>query len=123
MWCPLLLTEYFGNLLFLGLTLLLIVFFFQRRAVFPQLMIICLAGEQVFLVIDQLMGFAIPAVVAQAKLSASQEVVKGLVAIGIWIPYLCVSQRVKRTFTQWRKSALPPPLPLNDDSPPEAKSS
>ena len=116
MWYPLLLTEYFGNLLFLVLTLLLIVFLFQRRAVFPQLMIICLACEQLFLVGDQFMGSAIPAVVAQAKLSAPQEVAKGLVAICIWIPYLCVSQRVKRTFTQWTKPALPPPLPLTDEN-------
>ncbi len=116
MWYPLLLTEYFGNLLFLVFTLLLIVFFFQRRAVFPQLMIICLACEQLFLVGDQFMGSAIPAVVAQAKLSAPQEVAKGLVAICIWIPYLCVSQRVKRTFTQWTKPALPPPLPLTDEN-------
>lgn len=122
MWSPLLLAEYFGNLLFLVFALLLIVFFFQRRAVFPQMMIICLACEQLFLVIDQLMGSGIPAVVAQAKNAASQEVAKGLVSICIWIPYLCVSQRVKRTFTQWTKTALPPPLPLTDDSPSAAPS-
>lgn len=96
-WAPALLFELLFNTLCLIVSLLLLVLFFLKRAVWPR----CYAGFLIMLFLgvclDTFLTQQIPA--ARGTLAASiRSLVQVVVAGAVWIPYCFVSERVKATF-------------------------
>ncbi|HEY0741012.1 MAG TPA: DUF3857 domain-containing protein [Chryseosolibacter sp.] len=83
------------NLVFLLLSVLIIVLFFQRRSSFPRLIMIQLASNAALLLID-----SIVLNVAGDNPSPSDydQAVRPIISALIWVPYLHLSHRVKETF-------------------------
>ncbi len=98
LWAPLLLFEIIGNCLFILFPIIIAVFFFQRKRFVPTLIIILLFSNLVFVAIDYFAANLIPFVAAQEDMGSLVELVRVLIACGIWVPYLFVSKRVKGTF-------------------------
>ncbi len=99
LWKPLLIGELVGNILFLGFSVLIAVFFFQRRRSVPKLAVTFLLANLLFVVIDYYAVGLIP-VAATADVGTKQEIIRTLIVCLIWVPYWLVSKRVKGTFVR-----------------------
>lgn len=97
-WIPLLAFEGIGNIAFLALGVLLIVFFFQKRKMFPKLYIIVLIANIVFLISDELLSNLIPYLAKIEDTGTVSDIVRTVISCLIWIPYMLCSKRVKSTF-------------------------
>ncbi len=102
MWAPLTIFELLVNVAFLFFLIVLAVFFFQKRRVFPKLFIAFLLLDLAYLVIDYLAGSAvvnsIPALAGQGTQGVGMTIIRNGIYSLIWIPYFLVSKRVKGTF-------------------------
>lgn len=98
LWAPLLIFEIAGNTVFLFASIALLVLFFKKHYRFPKMMILFLAANLAFVVIDFFAGDLIPAVADQPAPEALQEMFRTFVGAAIWIPYFMQSVRVKNTF-------------------------
>ena len=94
--------EMILNLLFLIFSVLNIILFYQRRTTFPLVFTIYLVCNFLFIALDYTVG------IHYDLLEFDNEVVKDLskrlIFMGILIPYLFVSTRVKETFIMQLKS-------------------
>ncbi len=97
LWAPVLLSSALGEVLFLGLGVLLIVMFFRRRRIFPRVYVCALAGTAVFLGVVLLMISQLPVDESTTR-QAVRVLGRSVVQAVIWIPYFLVSKRVKATF-------------------------
>ena len=97
---PLLLFELFNRLTLLIFGILLVVLFFQKRRIFPILLIIYLSIQFITVTLDQGLARSIKAkgVVTNSHATAIQPVGQSLVPLIIWSLYLTRSKRVKLTF-------------------------
>jgi hypothetical protein len=97
---PLLLFELFTELTFLFFGILLVVLFFQKRRVFPILLIIYLLFQFIAVTVDQ--GLAqtirVKGVITNTHAAPIPPVGKTLVPLIVWTLYLTRSKRVKLTF-------------------------
>jgi hypothetical protein len=97
---PLLLFELFTQLTSLCFGILLVVLFFQKRRIFPILVIIYLSFQFIAVTLDQ--GLAqtikVKGVITNSHATAIQPVGQSLVPLIIWSLYLTRSKRVKLTF-------------------------
>jgi hypothetical protein len=98
LWAPLLLFEVIGNCLFIVFPIVIAVFFFQKRRFVPQLIIVLLLSNLVFVAIDYFAADLIPFVAAQEDMGSLVELIRVLIASAIWVPYFIVSKRVQGTF-------------------------
>jgi hypothetical protein len=98
LWAPLLLFEIIGNCVFILFPIIIAVFFFQKRRFVPQLIIVLLLANLVFVAIDYFVSDLIPFVAAQEDIGSLVELIRVLIACAIWVPYFLVSKRVKGTF-------------------------
>jgi hypothetical protein len=99
-WAPLLTFELLGNLAIILLIIFSLVLFFQERRIFPQWFIIMLAANGAIVIADFIAGhFLIHTPVSPADSAKHlQQIFNVLLGAGIWIPYMCVSRRVRATF-------------------------
>jgi hypothetical protein len=96
-WAPVLLFEFFFNLICLVISGLLLVLFFRKSAVWPR----CYAWFLFLLLVGvSLDSYLAQQVAAGSELlgSSIRDVMQVIVAAAIWIPYCFVSRRVKATF-------------------------
>lgn len=96
LWKPTLLFEYVGNLVGLALSLMLLVLFLRKRAVWPWAYATFLAFIVVVTAIDACLAQKIPA--AAALPGNLRPLVLAVGAAAIWIPYCFLSKRVQATF-------------------------
>jgi Domain of Unknown Function with PDB structure (DUF3857)/Protein of unknown function (DUF2569)/Transglutaminase-like superfamily len=97
---PLLLFELFTQLTFLFFGILLVVLFFQKRRIFPVLLIIFLSFQFIAITLDQ--GLAqtlkVKGVITNTHATPIPPVGQALTPLIIWSLYLTRSKRVKLTF-------------------------
>jgi hypothetical protein len=98
LWAPVLTSEIIGNLFFAIFALALFAIMMKKMKVFPKLMIAFIALNLAFIIADGAFARLIPAVAAQASESPYIEILRTSLVAVIWIPYFCVSVRVKQTF-------------------------
>ena len=93
----LLVTELASQIAMLVLSLLLVSLFYKKRDTFPKTMIVFLACNLTFNVLDNL---ACNYIFEKKGWDGEsiRQVIQSFVAAAIWIPYLMLSERVKETF-------------------------
>jgi peptidoglycan/LPS O-acetylase OafA/YrhL len=97
LWAPTLLFEVAFTLLFPILSLLALVLMFQKRWVFPRLMIAILLLGLAFKVIDVALADQIPYLV-KLQPGMDPDLPRVFLQAVIWVPYLLYSKRVRATF-------------------------
>lgn len=98
LWEPLLVFELVGNIGFVVFSIMALIFFFQKKKIFPKLAIVFLLSNLIFVVVDHLVAEAIPFIASQSDLKSLKEIIRVAVGCSIWVPYFLVSKRVKGTF-------------------------
>jgi len=98
LWAPLLIMEMIGNLCFLALSICVLVNFFKRRKFVPQLIILFLAANLIFVGLDYYFLQRVLSSTDPGNMAPTINFVRTLVASIIWISYFIFSKRVKRTF-------------------------
>lgn len=106
MWGPLLLSEVAANMLFTCAWLYLIYTFFTKKRVFPVLYIGLTFSKIALIVLDAVALSAAMSDVPVFDQATVHQLVKLLIAAGIWVPYMLRSKRVKATFVNGRGSSL-----------------
>ncbi len=99
-WAPALIFELLGNLTRLAWSVLLVVFFFQRRASFPILYIALVVSTVLFFGCDHIFYQMIPTVAEKTDAKYSGRVAGSVLGAIIWTLYMLKSQRVKNTFVR-----------------------
>ena len=97
-WGPLLVFTLLGNLTLLTFSVLMLVFFFQKRRHFPRLFICFLLGTAVLQIFDQVGSSIVSDESVFSDPKELRPVIRSLSACAIWIPYMLKSRRVKLTF-------------------------
>jgi hypothetical protein len=100
LWAPLLVYEIFFNLAFLVFDLVLLYLLFTKSYRFPKMFIGFAVLNLLFVVSDAVLGYRIPAVVAQGMDQMMTEIGRSLVMVAVWVPYFLVSKRVTNTFVR-----------------------
>jgi len=98
--------ELVVNVAFLVYSVLLIFLFTRRRSSVPRLMILFYAVNCCFVVLDYLLAQHLNLHMSDAAESI-RDITSGILGAAIWIPYFCLSGRVKATFV---KQLQPEPL-------------
>jgi hypothetical protein len=97
LWAPALISSLLSNLTIVVFALLLIVLFLEKRRTFPRLFICYMALGAVAGMMDACFLQAIPNADHDPR-EISRAITRTAVGCGIWIPYMCVSRRVRATF-------------------------
>ncbi len=97
LWAPALLFALFYNSMLIVFSILLLVLFFKKRAVWPAAYALFLVLLVVGTAFDGYLMSKIPAA-AEGAGNGVRDLVQAIVAAVIWIPYCFVSKRVKATF-------------------------
>jgi tetratricopeptide (TPR) repeat protein len=104
LWAPVLIIEVLGNVAFLVFSIILAVFFFQKRRVYPKLFIAFLLSNLAFALIDYLVVNAVansvPRLAGQFASGFGEAFARSVIYSAIWIPYFLTSKRVKGTFVR-----------------------
>jgi hypothetical protein len=98
LWGPYLSWVLLANITLFVLTLLTTVLFFQRRRILPRVYIGYLVFAAIVTVIDVIAEQTLP--MADTKSDTARDLVRVIIACGIWIPYMLVSRRVRNTFVR-----------------------
>lgn len=100
-WKPALIYEAVFNTIIFVMSLSALVLFFQRRKIFPKLMVVMIPTAFVLNLIDYFLAGFIPRVANSEMYTRwGHELIVAFIALHIWIPYFLVSQRVKETFVR-----------------------
>jgi hypothetical protein len=97
---PLLIFEVVANIFLIVFTIYVIYLFFTKSRKLPKMMIAWLLISGAIVAIDTFAGLLIPIVAADADASYYKELIRGIIAIAIWVPYFNMSKRVKNTFVE-----------------------
>lgn len=99
LWKPMVFFELIGNILLLGLSVLLIVLFFMKKKQFPIVYIGMMVLNVLIMLIDLIFIYQIQKALAlDLNITATSQLIAAIATSGVWIPYMLVSKRVKNTF-------------------------
>ena len=98
LWAPILMFEGVGNTALIVFSVIVAIYFFQKRRIVPKLMIALLLANVFFVGTDYFVANLIPAVGSQKDVESMGEFARVVIACVIWVPYFLVSKRVKATF-------------------------
>jgi membrane-bound metal-dependent hydrolase YbcI (DUF457 family) len=90
--------EGVGNTALIVFSVIVAIYFFQKRRIVPKLMIALLLANVFFVGTDYFVANVIPAVGSQKDVESMTEFARVVIACVIWVPYFLVSKRVKATF-------------------------
>jgi hypothetical protein len=76
----------------------LLIIFFKKRTTVPRFIMIFYGLSVLIVILDKILVSSVATV--NVSNSDVNEIVRSLIAAGIWIPYFLTAQRVKDTFTQ-----------------------
>lgn len=102
LWGPILIGEIVINLMFALVGIYLAYLFFTKRSVFPKWYLGLAVTSTAFILVD---AYIVSLVLPEMELFDSetvQELIRGLITLCIWSPYLFLSQRAKNTFIRER---------------------
>jgi len=98
MWMPYLLIEMIVNIVFLVTWLYIAFLFFTKKKLFKKVYIAMLVLSLLFIFLD---AVSIRLILPDEPIfdpDTTKELIRGLIAVLIWVPYVLVSKRVKLTF-------------------------
>lgn len=98
LWAPILMFEGVGNTVLIVFSVIVAIYFFQKRRIVPKLMIALLLSNLFFVGADYFAANLIPGVGSQKDVESMREFAGVVIACSIWVPYFLVSKRVKATF-------------------------
>lgn len=98
LWAPILMFEGVGNTVLIVFSVIVAIYFFQKRRIVPKLMIALLLSNLFFVGADYFAANLIPGVGSQKDVEFMREFAGVVIACSIWVPYFLVSKRVKATF-------------------------
>lgn len=90
--------EMIINLLLILVDGIALVFFFQRRTIFPKLFIGYLVAKALFLIVDTIVVSHLFPSEEAFDPETRKAIGQSLFGIIIWVPYMLVSKRVRATF-------------------------
>lgn len=97
-WIPYLYFSAVWNPLLLIYSILLLYLFFSKKRLFPTMMIILLTAGALMACFELAVSYILPHGDKTYSQTCSTNLVRSLVAMSIWIPYMLKSTRVKKTF-------------------------
>jgi len=100
LWAPLIVSELVVNLIFLALSLIVLILFFRHKRSFPKFVIALYLSNLIWEICLTLVMRHIPATSGEPATSSLVGAIGLALACAIWIPYFCVSKRVRATFTR-----------------------
>ena len=100
LWGPTLIFELLGQITLFILLIFAAVLFFQKRRLFPRWYIAVLVLNAIFVFVDIAAVRSIGIVSTETANRTVTSITGILVGCGIWIPYMCISKRVKATFVK-----------------------
>jgi len=100
LWAPLIVSELVVNLVFLALSFVVLILFFRRKRSFLRFVIALYLANLIWEICLTLAMWRIPATSGEPATSSLVGVIGLALACAIWIPYFCVSKRVRATFTR-----------------------
>jgi glucan phosphoethanolaminetransferase (alkaline phosphatase superfamily) len=98
LWAPTLLFELAFTLLFPFLSVLALVLMFEKRKIFPRIMVTILLLALAFKVADAALADQIPLLVKQNGNSSDPDLPRVFLQAIIWVPYMLYARRVRATF-------------------------
>lgn len=98
LWGPLLILELLGHLTQLILTVFAAVLFFEKRRLFPRAFIGVLLFNAIFIVGDFIGVQFLHTSSEKTTAILARNFTQVVIGCSIWIPYMCISRRVKATF-------------------------
>jgi hypothetical protein len=99
-WAPLLTLELLGQITILILSLVVARLFFEKRRLFPRSFIALLIFNTIFVLGDMIGVQLVRPSSAAVTRDSFQSLAQVFFGCGVWIPYMCVSRRVKATFVR-----------------------
>jgi len=100
LWAPIIIAETAFNIAATIAWLVLAFLFFTKSRWFPRVYIVVVVFSFVFLLADSIVISAILPGHPIFEAEAGREVLRSIVGIVIWVPYMLVSKRVKATFVR-----------------------
>ena len=100
LWAPIIIGEILFNSGLVSAWIYLAFLFFTKRNLFPKLYIGIAIVSLVFIVAD---AFAVKLILPNEPLldpDTIRELMRAVIMVVIWVPYMLVSKRVKATFTK-----------------------
>ena len=98
LWAGLIIFEFLGNLGFIIAGIALVSLFFSKSRLFPKTYIAFLLINLCFILIDAWLGSFVITDEPMFDPDTTKELVRSLVAVVIWVPYMMFSKRVRNTF-------------------------
>jgi hypothetical protein len=98
MWGPALIYELLGQITTLIMAIFAIILFFQKRRLFPRWFILMLVLNAIFVLGDTVGIHFLDLASEKIAQRVTQNIISVFIGCIIWIPYMCLSKRVKGTF-------------------------
>ena len=96
---PLIIFELLSIVAMLGFSILNLLMFFAKKALFPKVYIVFSLFWLAFVLIDHNMVVQIPQLAEESNAESVAAIGRSLIHCLIWCPYMILSKRVKDTFT------------------------
>lgn len=98
LWAPLLIFELLSNIGTIAIQLWLLVLYFGKSKRFPRIYVWMALLNLAFILADAWFSSFVLPKRPIIDSGTAQEIVRSIVAVVIWVPYMRVSQRVRNTF-------------------------
>lgn len=100
LWEPLVSFKLLYSFLYLLFIAIILILFYQKKAILPRLMIILFSVATVYSFIELILTYQIPSVQQSENNIMIREFIRSLAFCAIWIPYFLKSERVENTFVR-----------------------